>query len=670
MVKFEESNFYKSLQDFFINADKKTFLQFLAEFYNRTEGIIDKNNIQDDLIKELRELYLEFNEKGIDENIVREKVNYFIENSTKIKNISSQLDTNIRELENSKASKVELDVERKRIDSFTSLPEGSTTGDAELIDGRVGADGKTYENIGDAIREQFKNVNKTTEELLKSYTPIAEEVDISILENWIQADGTSSSYNNYKHVEISNIKTNDTFLLKCQVGSNIRAYVIKNSGGHVTRVYNQEAYDTKHDYDLKVTINSDEEGGTLYINTFSSNYIGVKKYNGIEITPSKEVLDGRIGADGVTYKNIGTSIREQFKKVNKVTDELSNSYVSTFGDLSINVLENWIEVTGGSSNYNNFKHIEIAGVKTGEIYRIKNRCGGNVRAYVLKNVSGEVVSVAPEQPYGTYNNYTLELIIPHTADGGTLYINTFTDTYIGVQTVTGVAVDCLQLANKNIFMQSNLYGKKIVFFGDSITANKGSWGDADTIRAKYNMTGANYAVGGMTYSVRSDSNDSNNIYLRMQSKLSDTLDADYICFQGGTNDAFRGVPLGEMLDENDFTTELTTSTFAGAFEMACRLLRTQVPSAKLLYLVNLKIPRNRNLKNYVEMAKKICNKYSIQYLDLWTNSGLNPAIESINDKYYSIDTSISAEHGDQTHPTAEGYKVHLNDKVDFALNSL
>ena len=96
MSKFEESNFYKALQDFFINADKKTFLQFLAEFYNRTEGIIDKDNIQDDLIKELRELYLEFNEKGIDENIVREKVNYFLENSLKIKDINSQLDTKIR----------------------------------------------------------------------------------------------------------------------------------------------------------------------------------------------------------------------------------------------------------------------------------------------------------------------------------------------------------------------------------------------------------------------------------------------------------------------------------------------------------------------------------------------------------------------------------------------
>ena len=100
MSKFEESSFYKALQDFFINADKKTFLQFLAEFYNRTEGIIDKNKIQDDLIKELRELYLEFNEKGIDENIVREKVNYFLENNVKIKDIISKLTTNTNNIKN------------------------------------------------------------------------------------------------------------------------------------------------------------------------------------------------------------------------------------------------------------------------------------------------------------------------------------------------------------------------------------------------------------------------------------------------------------------------------------------------------------------------------------------------------------------------------------------
>ena len=114
MVKFEESNFYKALQDFFINADKKTFLQFLAEFYNRTEGIIDKDNIQDDLIKELRKLYLELNEKGIDDNIVREKVNYFLENSLKIKDIISKLTTNTNNIENINS---QMDTNISRIDN-------------------------------------------------------------------------------------------------------------------------------------------------------------------------------------------------------------------------------------------------------------------------------------------------------------------------------------------------------------------------------------------------------------------------------------------------------------------------------------------------------------------------------------------------------------------------
>ena len=102
MNEFQDTKFYKLLQDFFINNTKETFIKMLAEFYNRTEGIIIKNDMQDELIKELREMFLQFNENGIDENIVIEKVNYFLENSSKINDIITKLNTNTKEIKRNK----------------------------------------------------------------------------------------------------------------------------------------------------------------------------------------------------------------------------------------------------------------------------------------------------------------------------------------------------------------------------------------------------------------------------------------------------------------------------------------------------------------------------------------------------------------------------------------
>lgn len=51
-----------------------------------------------------------------------------------------------------------IEVERARINALASLKEGSTTGDAELQDIRVGVDGTTYASAGEAVRTQLQNI--------------------------------------------------------------------------------------------------------------------------------------------------------------------------------------------------------------------------------------------------------------------------------------------------------------------------------------------------------------------------------------------------------------------------------------------------------------------------------------------------------------------------------
>jgi len=72
--------------------------------------------------------------------------------------INEQLAETTSELA-TKARQVDLALESARITNLATLAEGSTTGDAEVIDGRVGADGITYENIGGAVRGQIGKIN-------------------------------------------------------------------------------------------------------------------------------------------------------------------------------------------------------------------------------------------------------------------------------------------------------------------------------------------------------------------------------------------------------------------------------------------------------------------------------------------------------------------------------
>ena len=73
----------------------------------------------------------------------------------------------------------EVDVLDGRMDEFASLPEGSTAGNAELVDIRVGANGITYPSAGDAVRGQVEELD---DKILANATDIGEiDSDVDVL---------------------------------------------------------------------------------------------------------------------------------------------------------------------------------------------------------------------------------------------------------------------------------------------------------------------------------------------------------------------------------------------------------------------------------------------------------------------------------------------------------
>lgn len=264
---------------------------------------------------------------------------YFNAYKTEINGIVAEQNENIEYFKSQinstmDAQNEDIAVLESRMDGFASLTEGSTTGDAELQDIRVGANGVTYPTAGDAVRAQVGALDDT----VNTYCDTNLYNDVT----WTQGTYASLSFNNTtinptaKRLSVQVTLPDNVYsvLVIPIMNSKFRGRMYSADGSTIDTVDSMQSTNwsktstvaikyIRISYGLISEADISSYGGEigLYINGYSTLQ-GVS--NNIE-TLKNEVVNGRTGVNNKTYSSIGNAIRAQ---VGDLTDVV-NTYCDT-----------------------------------------------------------------------------------------------------------------------------------------------------------------------------------------------------------------------------------------------------------------------------------------------------------------------------------------------------
>ncbi len=188
-----------------------------------------------------------------------------------------------------------------------------------------------------------------------------------------------------------------------------------------------------------------------------------------------------------------------------------------------------------------------------------------------------------------------------------------------------------------------LKGTKINFLGDSITEGAGTSSHDKmytmVIEREYGAICQNYGIGGTRIARQTTPTEEkwDRDFISRVPEMDN--DADIVVVFGGTNDFGHGdAPLGTMSDRTPYT-------FYGALHCLYTALTEKYSGVPIVVLTPLHritedIPTGDNkpapvatLKEYVNIIREVAEYYSLPVLDLFKESGLQPKIPIIQQKY-------------------------------------
>ncbi|MBO5017137.1 MAG: SGNH/GDSL hydrolase family protein [Ruminococcus sp.] len=333
-----------------------------------------------------------------------------------------------------KAAQIEsaLAVERARINNQLS---GATAEDAELIDIRVGANGKTYESAGDAVREQVFPVNR----LLK-FSPKFHE------NGYVQLkDGNIAELETYSYTDMIPV-----------FGSTITVNTVSDSD-----LSGYSFYDEYEVYISGANIASASEGTlTEHVIAIPDN-AAYMRYSCKKSHTSKSF----VSFDG--------SVFDMFK--NNATQTLHKIDVDDWSD---NLYVNYSDGSICDVNNEKLKYATLS-VNKGEVYKIIGRSVDDACLYALYDNSGKFISAYPSEVNNKKHTVTFE--IPENCATMRIGWNLAETTIFAVDPIT-LLLNALQTTTAKIQKIDSEFSKKtsadfykyaigkVLCIGDSLTS--------------------------------------------------------------------------------------------------------------------------------------------------------------------------------------------------------
>lgn len=219
-----------------------------------------------------------------------------------------------------------------------------------------------------------------------------------------------------------------------------------------------------------------------------------------------------------------------------------------------------------------------------------------------------------------------------------------------------------------------LYGKTMYCDGDSVAKGTGTnilgsnfYSYCNYITDTYNITSVNKSVAGTTIAKQKNktSPDNKSILERVREMKGRY---DIVLLEGGFNDLFQKIEIGEVTDINDKSGNYNEYTTAGALESICYFLnKNYADSVKLFVLCHT---RNANLTQYKywNIITEVLDKWNIDYIDISSETDFCDINDEISTQYFMYNKD--KKKGDGIHPLEYAAKKIYGPLIAEKLNEI